>query len=65
MPWHGAQNSSTIKPDRTHLNQAGKTLFGRMVADNLIRIEVELGPDVNGVPDKENPLLQPAPTDGR
>jgi len=37
-------------PDRTHLNQTGSRVFGRMVADGLIRVCVELGPDVNGRP---------------
>jgi lysophospholipase L1-like esterase len=37
-------------PDRTHLNAAGSALFGRMVADDLARICVELGPDVKGEP---------------
>jgi lysophospholipase L1-like esterase len=34
--------------DRTHLNAKGQALFGRMVADTLIRTQVELGPDVVG-----------------
>ncbi len=32
--------------DGTHLNDKGKTVFGRMVADQLIRTQVDLGPDV-------------------
>lgn len=36
--------------DRTHLNAKGQALFGRMVADNLIRTQVELGSDVVGQP---------------
>jgi len=36
--------------DRTHLNEKGKQVFGRMIADNLVRTLVELGPDVVGVP---------------
>jgi len=36
--------------DRTHLTDKGKAVFGRIVADNLIRTQVELGPDVVGVP---------------
>lgn len=36
--------------DRTHLNAKGQAVFGRMVADELIRIQVELGPDVVGAP---------------
>ena len=38
--------------DRTHLNDKGKAVFGRMVADQLIRTQVELGPDVKGAPAK-------------
>jgi lysophospholipase L1-like esterase len=34
--------------DRTHLNDKGKKVFGRMVADSLVRTQVELGPDVIG-----------------
>jgi lysophospholipase L1-like esterase len=36
--------------DRTHLDDKGKAVFGRIVADNLVRTQVELGPDVIGVP---------------
>lgn|SRR6185312_4110182 len=36
--------------DRTHLDDKGKAVFGRIVADALIRTQVELGPDVVGVP---------------
>jgi lysophospholipase L1-like esterase len=36
--------------DRTHLDDAGKKVFGRMIADNIVRTRVELGPDVIGVP---------------
>lgn len=39
-------------PDRTHLNPKGSAIFGRMVADALIRNCVELGPDVKGTPAK-------------
>jgi lysophospholipase L1-like esterase len=35
--------------DRTHLNEKGKAVFGRIVADSLVRTQVELGPDVVGV----------------
>lgn len=45
--------------DRTHLDDKGKAVFGRIVADNLVRTRVELGPDVIGVP------TQAAPTDGK
>jgi lysophospholipase L1-like esterase len=37
-------------PDRTHLNTAGAAAFGRMVADGLAKVCVELGPDVIGAP---------------
>ena len=38
--------------DRTHLNAEGQALFGRIVADTLVRTQVELGPDVVGEPVK-------------
>jgi lysophospholipase L1-like esterase len=44
--------------DRTHLNPKGQALFGRMVADTLVRTQVELGPDVIGEPAKTKPLAQ-------
>ena len=44
-----AENGGAAKLDRTHLNAQGKAVFGRMVADALIRTQVELGPDVIGV----------------
>lgn len=61
-PDERAENGSATKLDRTHLNEKGKAVFGRMVADNVIRTEVELGPNVKGVPDNANPSLisQPA-----
>lgn len=59
-----AENSAT-KQDRTHLNDHGKQVFGRLVADNVIRTQVELGPNVSGVPQEANKALQQAaPTDG-
>ena len=42
-----AENKKT-PIDRTHLNEKGQMLFGRMVADTLVRTQVELGPDVVG-----------------
>jgi lysophospholipase L1-like esterase len=36
--------------DRTHLNPYGQKTFGRIVADQLVRTQVELGPDVVGLP---------------
>jgi lysophospholipase L1-like esterase len=38
--------------DRTHLNPYGQKVFGRIVADQLVRTQVELGPDVVGEPVK-------------
>ena len=63
-----AEGSSVHKPDRTHLNEKGKAVFGRMVADNVIRTEVELGPNVNGLPPGAEPMPLPkqaSPTDGK
>ncbi len=42
-----AENKKSVV-DRTHLNEKGQALFGRMVADTLVRTQVELGPDVIG-----------------
>jgi lysophospholipase L1-like esterase len=38
--------------DRTHLNPYGQKVFGRIVADQVVRTLVELGPDVVGEPAK-------------
>jgi lysophospholipase L1-like esterase len=46
-----AENKKSVV-DRTHLNEKGQALFGRMVADTLVRTQVELGPDVIGEPAK-------------
>ena len=43
-----AENAKSVI-DRTHLNDSGKKVFGRIVADNLVRTRVELGPDLIGV----------------
>ena len=56
--------------DRTHLNPHGQVVFGRMVADNLVRTQVELGPDVVGEVAGKGvvPTFAPqqaAPTDGK
>jgi lysophospholipase L1-like esterase len=53
--------------DHTHLNDKGKAVFGRIVADNLVRTQVELGPDVIGIPIGAAAALpqQAAPTDGK
>ena len=55
------------KVDRTHLDPLGQKVFGRMVADNLVRTVVELGPDVMGEPASTQITMpqQAAPTDGR
>ncbi len=65
-----AENKAEVKLDRTHLNPHGQEVFGRMVADNLVRTQVELGPDVIGealgksvVPNFA--VQQAAPTDGK
>lgn len=42
--------ASQSKLDRTHLNPHGQKVFGRIVADQLVRTQVELGPDVVGEP---------------
>ena len=51
--------------DRTHLNPVGQATFGRIVADNLVRTQVELGPDVIGIPTAASLPTQAAPTDGK
>src|SRR5438270_2806066 len=52
-----AENKKT-SVDRTHLNAKGQALFGRMVADALVRTQVELGPDVIGEPTKSKSIAQ-------
>lgn len=52
-----AEGAAAGKPDRTHLNEQGKAVFGRMVADNVIREEVELGPNVVGLPAGVTPVV--------
>jgi lysophospholipase L1-like esterase len=42
--------AGNIGPDRTHLNTAGAAVFGRMVADGLSKVCVELAPDIKGEP---------------
>ena len=56
-PDQRAENGSA-KLDRTHLDAEGKQVFGRMVADNLSRQLVELGPDVKGVPAPATPAAK-------
>jgi lysophospholipase L1-like esterase len=36
--------------DRTHRNSDGQKVFGRLVADSIVKTQVELGPDLIGVP---------------
>ena len=43
-------SGGSVPLDRTHLNPHGQQVFGRMVADALVRTQVELGPDLIGVP---------------
>lgn len=45
-----AERKESTKLDRTHLNAKGQALFGRMVANDLVRMQVELGPDIVGQP---------------
>ena len=40
----------SVPLDRTHLNPHGQKVFGRIVADQIVRTQVELGPDVIGEP---------------
>jgi lysophospholipase L1-like esterase len=59
-------NKAVTSLDRTHLNPYGQKVFGRMVADNLIRTQVELGPDVVGEPAAAAEVpTQTAPTEGQ
>jgi lysophospholipase L1-like esterase len=64
-----AENAGKAAPslDRTHLNPAGQRLFGSLVADNLIRTQVELGPDVDGTLLSEASTVPaiPAPTEDK
>ena len=64
-----AENANKAVPalDRTHLNAYGQKVFGRIVADTLIRTQVELGPDVIGEPAAAAPVapVQAAPTEGK
>jgi lysophospholipase L1-like esterase len=52
---HVDAKAENAKPalDRTHLNRHGQEVFGRIVADQLVRTLVELGPDVVGEPAKK------------
>jgi lysophospholipase L1-like esterase len=57
-----AAENSTPKLDRTHLNAKGQAVFGRMVADSLIRTQVELGPDIVGEPATAGGVSQAHPS---
>jgi len=46
----GVDTAAPAALDRTHLNPNGQKVFGRMVADAIVRTRVELGPDLIGVP---------------
>jgi lysophospholipase L1-like esterase len=54
-----AENTASTK-DRTHLNDKGKAVFGRMVADNISRTQGELGPNIKGLPQGAVPVLPAA-----
>ena len=45
-----AENAGKSQPtlDRTHLNRHGQQVFGRIVAEQLVRMQVELAPDLIG-----------------
>jgi lysophospholipase L1-like esterase len=65
-----AAENAQPKLDRTHLNARGQEVFGRMVADALVRTQVELGPDVVGEAAGKSvvpsfAVQQAAPTDGK
>jgi hypothetical protein len=65
-----AENKGPAKLDRTHLNSHGQAVFGRMVVDNLVRTQVELGPDVIGEAAGKSvvpsfAVQQASPTDGK
>ena len=65
---HADQHAENGKAalDRTHLDDKGKAVFGRIVADNLVRTQVELGPDVIGVPASAGTVpAQAASADGK
>jgi lysophospholipase L1-like esterase len=42
-------SGGSVPLDRTHLNAHGQQVFGRLVADALVKTQVELGPDLIGV----------------
>ena len=46
----GVDAAAPAALDRTHLNPNGQKVFGRLVADAIVKTQVELGPDLIGVP---------------
>jgi lysophospholipase L1-like esterase len=46
----GVDTPAPAALDRTHLNPYGQKVFGRVVADAIVKTQVELGPDLIGVP---------------
>jgi lysophospholipase L1-like esterase len=46
----GVDATAPAALDRTHLNPYGQKVFGRLVADAIVKTQVELGPDLIGVP---------------
>lgn len=42
-----AEQAAPAKPDRTHLNDAGKIVFGQMVARELVHVRPEFVPDLD------------------
>lgn len=59
-----AENTANPQPrlDRTHLNPHGQQVFGRIVAEQLVRTHTELRPDLIGVPASD---AQPLPSTNR
>jgi lysophospholipase L1-like esterase len=59
-----AENAGREQPklDRTHLNAYGQKIFGRIVAEQLVRTQVELGPDVIGQPANAASVPQQPPS---
>jgi lysophospholipase L1-like esterase len=47
---HTPDSGGAAPLDRTHLNPYAQKVFGRMVADAIVKTQVELGPDLIGVP---------------
>lgn len=43
-----AENGSAMRPDRTHLNEHGKAVFGQMVATEVKRVVPALAPYIKG-----------------